>query len=127
MRTQAQRFRNAFTHDLIRNRTAAALWCHVGGKRRRPAGAGGGAETAPRIVEGVAGAVLGGGLPVPEPEPQSDTGYHPELVNADCDLAPQTVDLLRPGAPRAVSFLLFGPLGASKSVWIRFKPHAPQL
>jgi AAA+ superfamily predicted ATPase len=80
--------------------------------------AGGGAETARLIVEGIARAVHGGGLPVPEPEP--DTTYDPALINADCDLAALTTDLLREGAPRAVSFLLSGPPGAGKSAWVRY-------
>jgi transitional endoplasmic reticulum ATPase len=79
--------------------------------------AGGGAETARLIVEGVARAVHGGGLPAPEPE--HDASYDPELVNADCDLAALTADLLRPAAPLAVSFLLSGPPGAGKSAWVR--------
>jgi SpoVK/Ycf46/Vps4 family AAA+-type ATPase len=79
--------------------------------------AGGGAETARLIVEGVARAVRGGGLPSPEPE--RDALYDPALVNADCDLAALTADLLREGAPRAVSFLLSGPPGAGKSAWVR--------
>jgi AAA+ superfamily predicted ATPase len=79
--------------------------------------AGGGAETARLIVEGVARAVRGGGMPVPEPE--HDASYDPALVNADCDLAALTADLLREGAPRAVSFLLSGPPGVGKSAWVR--------
>jgi transitional endoplasmic reticulum ATPase len=79
--------------------------------------AGGGAETARLIVEGVARAVRGGELPVPEPE--HDARYDPALVNADCNLALLTADLLRPGATRAVSFLLSGPPGAGKSAWVR--------
>ena len=79
--------------------------------------AGGGAETARLIVEGVARAVQGGGLPLPEPEHDAD--YDPALVNADCDLASLTAGLLRPGAPRAVSFLLAGPPGTGKSAWVR--------
>jgi transitional endoplasmic reticulum ATPase len=79
--------------------------------------AGGGPETARLIVEGVARAVRGGGLPAPEPE--HDASYDPALVNADCDLAALTADLLREGAPRAVSFLLSGPPGAGKSAWVR--------
>jgi len=79
--------------------------------------AGGGAETARLIVEGIARAVRGGELPAPETEP--DATYDPALVNADCDLAALTADLLRPGAPRAVSFLLSGPPGAGKSAWVR--------
>jgi len=79
--------------------------------------AGGGAETARLIVEGVARAVRGGELPAPEKEP--DAIYDPALVNADCDLAALTADLLRPGATRAVSFLLSGPPGAGKSAWVR--------
>ncbi len=79
--------------------------------------AGGGAETARLIVEGVARAVRGGGLPAPEPE--HDAAYDPALVNADCDLAALAADLLREEAPRAVSFLLSGPPGAGKSAWVR--------
>ncbi len=79
--------------------------------------AGGGAETARLIVEGVARAVRGGELPAPQPAP--DATYDPALVNADSDLAALTTDLLRPGAPRAVSFLLSGPPGAGKSAWVR--------
>lgn len=78
---------------------------------------GGGADTARLIVEGVARAVRGGELPVPEPE--HDTRYDPALVNADCDLTLLTAELLRPGATRAVSFLLSGPPGAGKSAWVR--------
>jgi AAA+ superfamily predicted ATPase len=79
--------------------------------------AGGDAETARLIVEGVARAVRGGGLPVPEPE--RDTAYDPALVNADCDLAGLLERLVRPGADRAVSFLLSGPAGSGKSAWVR--------
>ena len=79
--------------------------------------AGGGAETARLIVEGVARAVRGGGLPAPEPE--LDANYDSALVNADCDLAALEADLLRLGASRAVSFLLAGPPGSGKSAWIR--------
>ena len=79
--------------------------------------AGGGAETARLIVEGVARAVQGGGLPLPEPEHDAD--YDPALVNADCDIASLTAGLLRQGAPRAVSFLLAGPPGTGKSAWVR--------
>lgn len=79
--------------------------------------AGGGAETTRLVVEGVARAVRGGGLPVPEPEP--DSNYDPALVNADADLLALEADLLRPGAPRALSFLLAGPPGTGKSAWIR--------
>jgi ATPase family protein associated with various cellular activities (AAA) len=79
--------------------------------------AGGGADTARLVVEGVARAVRGRELPAPEREP--DAGYDLRFVNADCDLAALTADLLRPGAPRAVSFLLSGPPGAGKSAWVR--------
>lgn len=79
--------------------------------------AGGGADTALLIVEGVARAVRGGGLPAPEPE--HDAAYDAALLNADCDLVALADDLLRPDAPRAVSFLLSGPPGAGKSAWVR--------
>ena len=58
----------------------------------------------------------GGGLTAPEPE--HDASYDPQLVNADCDLAALTADLLRPEASLAVSFLLSGPPGAGKSAWV---------
>ena len=79
--------------------------------------AGGDAETARLIVEGVARAVRGGGLPLPEPE--HDAVYDPALVNADADLLGLDADLTRPGAPRAVSFLIAGPPGSGKSAWVR--------
>ena len=79
--------------------------------------AGGEAETARLIVEGVARAVHGGALPAPERE--HDTLYDPALVNADCDLAALLDRLVRPGADRAVSFLLSGPPGSGKSAWVR--------
>ena len=79
--------------------------------------AGGGAETARLIVEGVARAVQGGRLPAPEPSP--DAHYDPALVNADCDLDALAAALLRPSASRAVSFLLSGPPGTGKSAWVR--------
>jgi DNA replication protein DnaC len=78
---------------------------------------GGGAEAAQLIVEGVARAIGRGRLPLPEADP--DGRYDPALVNADCDLAALTDTLSRPGAPRAVSFLLSGPPGAGKSAWVR--------
>ena len=79
--------------------------------------AGGGAETAQLVAEGVARAVAGGYLPPPEPEP--DAGYDPALVNADRDLAGLAASLARPGATRAVSFLLSGPPGTGKTAWAR--------
>ena len=79
--------------------------------------AGGGAETARIIVEGVARAVRGGRAPAPEREP--DPIYDPALINADCDLEVFAEDLARPGGARAVSLLLSGPPGAGKSAWVR--------
>jgi transitional endoplasmic reticulum ATPase len=79
--------------------------------------AGGDAETARLIVEGVAKAVLGGTMPAPERE--HDKLYDPALVNADCDLASLLDRLARPGSDRAVSFLLSGPPGSGKSAWVR--------
>ena len=79
--------------------------------------AGGGAETARLIVEGVARAVGGGTLPPPEPDEAAL--YDPALVNADCDLDALAAQLARPGAPRAVSLLLSGPAGTGKSAWVR--------
>ena len=79
--------------------------------------AGGGADMTRVIVERVARAVYGRESPAPEQEP--DRAYDPRLVNADCDLAQLADDLLRPGASRAVSFLLYGPPGAGKSAWVR--------
>jgi len=80
--------------------------------------AGGDADTARLIVEGVARAVQGGRLPTPEPEWDSAL-YDPTLVNADCDLDALAAALVRPGATRAVSFLLSGPPGTGKSAWVR--------
>jgi len=80
--------------------------------------AGGAADAARLIVEGVARAVHGGALPAPERE--HDTLYDPALVNADCDLAGLLDRLARPGADRAVSFLLAGPPGSGKSAWVRY-------
>lgn len=79
--------------------------------------AGGGAETARLVIEGMARAVRGGALPAPERE--HDTLYDPALVNADCDLAALCDRLVRPGADRAASFLLSGPTGSGKSAWVR--------
>lgn len=79
--------------------------------------AGGGAETARLVVEGVARAVNGGALPAPEPT--HDTAYDPTLVKADCDLVELLERLSQPGAERAVSFLLSGPPGTGKSAWVR--------
>ena len=79
--------------------------------------AGGGAETARLIVEGVARAMHNGALPAPDKEP--DALYDPALINADCDLAALVTDMVRPGATRAVSFLLSGPPGLGKSAWVR--------
>jgi SpoVK/Ycf46/Vps4 family AAA+-type ATPase len=78
---------------------------------------GGQAATARLIVEGVARAVHGGALPAPERE--HDTLYDLALVNADCDLGLLFDRLVRPGADRAVSFLLSGPPGSGKSAWVR--------
>jgi len=80
--------------------------------------AGGLAEDARVIVEGIARAVHGGALPAPERE--HDTLYDPALVNADCDLAALLDRLAAPGADRAVSFLLSGPPGSGKSAWVRY-------
>ena len=80
--------------------------------------AGGSAETARLVVEGVARAVNGGALPAPEPE--HDAAYDPTLVNADCDLVELLERLSCPGAQRAVSFLLSGPPGTGKSAWVRY-------
>jgi AAA+ superfamily predicted ATPase len=79
--------------------------------------AGGQAEAARVIVEGVARAVNGGALPAPEPD--QDALYDPALVNADCDLPALLDRLVRPDADRAVSFLLSGPPGSGKSAWVR--------
>ena len=69
--------------------------------------AGGDAETARLVLEGVARAVNGHALPAPEPE--HDVAYDPILVNANCNV----IDLLerqsRTGTDRALSFLLSGP------------------
>ena len=79
--------------------------------------AGGDAETARLVLEGVARAVNGHALPAPEPE--HDVAYDPILVNANCNV----IDLLerqsRTGTDRALSFLLSGPPGSGKSAWVR--------
>jgi transitional endoplasmic reticulum ATPase len=77
----------------------------------------GDAETARLIVEGVARAVEGGALPVPEPE--HDFAYDPALINADCDIAKLIDRSTQPGAERAVSFLFSGPPGSGKSACVR--------
>ena len=79
--------------------------------------AGGDAGTARLIVEGIARAVagdraLGAGAERPDV-------YDAALVNADRDLVALADTLARPGAPRAVSFLLSGPPGSGKSAWAR--------
>jgi SpoVK/Ycf46/Vps4 family AAA+-type ATPase len=79
--------------------------------------AGGDAETAHIIVEGIARAVQGGHLPAPE-QPQ-DEHYDLSLINADCDLSALTERLCQPDAPRYISFLLSGPPGTGKSAWVR--------
>ena len=79
--------------------------------------AGGGADTARQVVEGVARAMAGGALPAPQPD--ADGQYDPALVNADADLATLEAGLLRPGATQAVSLLLSGPPGTGKSAWVR--------
>jgi transitional endoplasmic reticulum ATPase len=79
--------------------------------------AGGDAQTAHLIVEGVARAVAGGRLPAPEPA--LDTAYDPALVSADCDLARLLDRLAGAPAERAVSLLLSGPPGSGKSAWAR--------
>jgi transitional endoplasmic reticulum ATPase len=79
--------------------------------------AGGDAETARLVVEGLARAVRGGALPAPERE--HDTLYDPALVNADCDLAALLDRLVGLRADHAVSFLLSGPPGSGKSACVR--------
>ena len=79
--------------------------------------AGGGANTARLIVEGIARAVSGGRAPAVAPERPDH--YDPALVNADADLASLADRLTQPGAPRAVSLLLSGPPGTGKSAWVR--------
>ncbi len=79
--------------------------------------AGGDASTARLIVEGIARAVAGGRAPAPVAE--RPDRYDPALVNADRDLLALADRLARPGAPRAVSFLLSGPPGTGKSAFVR--------
>jgi len=78
--------------------------------------AGGGAGAARLAVEGLARAVNGGRLLVPEPAMEE---FDFALVNADSDLEALTGRLVRPGAPRAVSLLLSGPPGSGKSAFVR--------
>ena len=80
--------------------------------------AGGQPETARRVVEGIARAISHGDA-LPPPEPHQDSTYDTALISADCDLAGIEHQLTRPGAPRAVSFLLSGPPGSGKSAWVR--------
>jgi transitional endoplasmic reticulum ATPase len=80
--------------------------------------AGGDAGTAQLIVAGIARAIGGGRAPAPVAERAS--GYDPALVNADQDLEALADIVARPGAPAAVSFLLSGPPGTGKSVWVRY-------
>ena len=79
--------------------------------------AGGDAETARLVLEGVARAVNGHALPAPEPE--HDVAYDPILVNANCNVVDLLERLSRPGTDRALSFLLSGPPGSGKSAWVR--------
>ena len=80
--------------------------------------AGGQSETARRVVEGIARAIRYGEA-LPPPEPDQDSAYDTAFISADCDLAGIEHQLTRPGAPRAVSFLLSGPPGSGKSAWVR--------
>jgi SpoVK/Ycf46/Vps4 family AAA+-type ATPase len=70
------------------------------------------------VVEGIARAIRQGDA-LPPPEPHQDSTYDTALISADCDLAGIEHQLTRPGAPRAVSFLLSGPPGSGKSAWVR--------
>ncbi len=82
--------------------------------------AGGGAEATRLAVEGLARAVNGGRLPVPE---APAAAFDFAQVNADADLEALTEHLARPGAPRAVSLLLSGPPGSGKSAFVRELAH----
>ncbi len=79
--------------------------------------AGGDAGTAHLIVEGIARAVAGGRAAAASAD--RPDRYDPALVNAGQDLLTLADRLARPGAPRAVSFLLSGPPGTGKSAWAR--------
>jgi transitional endoplasmic reticulum ATPase len=80
--------------------------------------ANGDSKTARLVATGIARAVAGGQLPLPEPA--VDARYDPSLVQADCDLAALAARLTRPGAPLAVSLLLSGPPGSGKSAYARY-------
>lgn len=79
--------------------------------------AGGGSDMARLVASSIARAVNGGCLPLPEGA--ADADYDPDLIQADCDLPGLVRDLMRLGAPRAVSMLLSGPPGTGKSAYAR--------
>ena len=79
--------------------------------------AGGDAGTARLIVEGIARAIAGDAAL--DSGPERPGIYNAALVSADYDLMALADTLARPGAPRAVSFLLSGPSGSGKSAWAR--------
>ncbi|MGG5890683.1 ATP-binding protein [Falsiroseomonas sp. HC035] len=79
--------------------------------------AGGAAETVEWAVTGMARAMAGGRLPLPQTVLE---GYEPALVNADRDLGTLAERLALPGATRAVSLLLSGPPGSGKSAYARY-------
>ncbi|HUZ62160.1 MAG TPA: AAA family ATPase [Acetobacteraceae bacterium] len=78
---------------------------------------GGDAAAVRLAVSGVARAVNGGRLPLPEPA--APEGFDPAFIAADQDLPALADRLCRPGANLAVSLLLSGPPGSGKSAFAR--------
>jgi SpoVK/Ycf46/Vps4 family AAA+-type ATPase len=77
----------------------------------------GDSSTALLVATGIARAVAGGRLRLPEP--LADADYDLSLVQSDCDLAALTLRLARPGTPQSISLLLSGPPGTGKSAFAR--------
>jgi transitional endoplasmic reticulum ATPase len=79
--------------------------------------AGGNSNTARLIATGIARAVAGGFLSLPEPSAEAD--YDASLVQADCDLPALVRRLTQPEIPGSISLLLSGPPGSGKSAFAR--------
>lgn len=62
--------------------------------------------------------LMKGGVDAP-PHHYSEVPWHPEMANADMDLAQIEARLAAPDGPRRVSFCLDGPAGTGKSAWAR--------
>ena len=79
--------------------------------------AGGDSATVEWAMTGVSVAMTGG---KPLPSSVQPEAYHPELVNADIDLAALADRLANQQGPRALSLLLSGPSGSGKSAFARY-------